>query len=132
MDLIISAGALGLVLLIAFGVLSLVRQVQMRTRDRVAELEQLDGLALGPRERLIVMKWRGEILLLGVTANAINLVHRQPAGTDDASRPRPFVPSADAVQRWAGILARPFDPHFGRTGRRPQKSSDGVRQAKPR
>ena len=41
------------------------------------DLRFVRALPLGPRERLVVVEWRGETLLLGVTAGAVSVLSRE-------------------------------------------------------
>jgi flagellar biosynthetic protein FliO len=106
MDFVITIGALCLVLLIAFGVLTLMRRIQGKTGISPAQLKQLDAFALGARERLIVMQWRGDVLLLGVTASSISLLHRETATADDQDGGDPRAGSIDVTRGLAGLLAK--------------------------
>lgn len=42
------------------------------------DLRFVRALPVGPRERLVVVEWRGETLLLGVTAGAVSVLSREP------------------------------------------------------
>lgn len=71
--------ALVLVSLLAWAAIALMKRFQLQgPRGSAAEdLRFLRALPLGPRERLVVVEWRGETLLLGVTAGGISLVDRR-------------------------------------------------------
>lgn len=61
----------------------------------------LRSVGLGPRERLVTVRYRGREFLLGVTAGAITVVdshavHAVQAGSVDEPSPPPQDPSADS------------------------------------
>lgn len=61
-------------------------------------LRSVTSLALGPRERVVIVEVSGEWLVLGVTANGISTLHRMPAGT---------VPKQEEMpQRFAAMFAK--------------------------
>lgn len=73
------------VLALAWVVLRLIKRMQLnqaRNREHNAERpEVLESVALGPRERLVTVSYRGKTLLLGVTATSIHrldLPHDEP------------------------------------------------------
>jgi flagellar protein FliO/FliZ len=70
--------ALAFVLVLAWAVLRLLRRWQDRApaADADGQLRFVRALALGPRERAVLIETRGERLLLGVTAGGISLLAR--------------------------------------------------------
>lgn len=74
--------ALAFVSALAWGAIWLMRRFQAQgpgaAAGVAAELRFLRALPLGPRERLVVVEWRGRTLLLGVTAGGIRLLDRVP------------------------------------------------------
>lgn len=80
-------GALLFVSVLAWAAIWLMRRFQVQGPGASAaagELRFVRALPLGPRERLVEVEWRGEILLLGVTAGGVSLVRR---GTDATPEP---------------------------------------------
>lgn len=72
--------ALALVLALAYGALRVMRRMQLGTGGAgpAAELRFLRALPVGPRERLVMVAYRGEVLLVGVSAGGINLLRGDP------------------------------------------------------
>ncbi len=73
--------ALAAVSLLAWGAIWLLRRLQAQGTilgggGPPEDLRFIRALPLGPRERLVVVEWRGETLLLGVTAGGVSLVSR--------------------------------------------------------
>lgn len=75
--------ALGLVSLLAWAAIALMKRFQLQGPPGASaeDLRFLRALPLGPRERLVVVEWRGETLLLGVTAGGISLIERRASPT---------------------------------------------------
>ena len=73
--------ALAIVLTLAWLILRAIRAIHPgRFRDH--RLKLLLSLPVGARERLIVVRYRGQDFLLGITGASIDLLDKQPA-TDD-------------------------------------------------
>ncbi len=74
--------ALAAVLALAWLAIWLMKRFQLASFARGAgaasDLRFVRALPLGPRERLVVVEWRGETLLLGVTAGSVSVVDRRP------------------------------------------------------
>ncbi len=72
--------ATAFVLALAWGVLALVRRSRLADRlggtDKAAELMFVRAMPVGQRERLVVVRYQGAQLLLGVTAGGISLLQR--------------------------------------------------------
>lgn len=72
--------ALAVVSLAAWGAIWLMRRLQVQGSvlggAAPEDLRFVRALPVGPRERLVVVEWRGETLLVGVTAGGISLVCR--------------------------------------------------------
>ncbi len=71
--------ALAAVSLLAWGAIWVMKRLRTRAAGAPGAADDLRfvrALPLGPRERLVVVEWRGETLLLGVTAGGIALVSR--------------------------------------------------------
>lgn len=83
--------ALVVVSLLAWGAIYLMKRFQLQGPGGPSpdDLRFLRALPLGPRERLVVVEWRGETLLLGVTAGGISVVSR--AAGLDAPHPTPEI-----------------------------------------
>jgi flagellar protein FliO/FliZ len=72
--------ATAFVLALAYGVLYLIRRSRLTDRlsgaDKAGELTFLRAMPVGQRERLVVVRYQGAQLLLGVTGGAISLLQR--------------------------------------------------------
>lgn len=60
------------------------RQGALRLFGQTAALNVESRLSLGPRKQLLVVKYRGRRLLLGVTEQQINLLQADPPEEDEA------------------------------------------------
>lgn len=60
------------------------RQGALRLFGQTAALNVESRLSLGPRKQLLVVKYRGRRLLLGVTEHQINLLQADPLEEDEA------------------------------------------------
>jgi len=80
--------ALAFVLALAWFSIRLLRRLQLgRAPPQQGEaLRFVRALPVGPRERVVVVQYRGEEWVLGVTAGGISLLGRAPA--TDAQVPR--------------------------------------------
>ncbi len=86
--------ALAAVCVLAYVSLRLLRRFQVGAEGAPSKtmLRFVRALPLGPRERLVVVEWRGETLLLGVTASAVTVLDRgdlpafDPPGPDAPGR----------------------------------------------
>jgi flagellar biogenesis protein FliO len=83
-----TAAALLLVLPLAWGVLRLLARTSTGRSTGGTPLQLRQVLALGARERLVLVRSQGETLLLGVTANGITVLQRTK-DTDGADNPPP-------------------------------------------
>ena len=70
---------MGVVVLVLGGVLWLVRRRFGPTGPSKIDCSMVGALAVGPRERLVVVRIEGKRLLLGVTGSAIGLLCELPA-----------------------------------------------------
>ncbi|HYL31663.1 MAG TPA: flagellar biosynthetic protein FliO [Stellaceae bacterium] len=101
---------MGVVVLILGGLLWLVRRRFGPTGTAKIDCSVMGALALGPRERLVMVRVEGKRLLLGVTNNAVGLLCELPesTATPSAAAPAGFGAAlAQAFDRWRG--ARPLD-----------------------
>ncbi|MGB3723662.1 MAG: flagellar biosynthetic protein FliO [Pacificimonas sp.] len=87
--------ATAFVLAIAYVFLRVLRRYQVKgalgAGGAAEPVEFVRSLAVGQRERVTVVRFRGELLMLGVTAGGISLLARYE---DDADR-HPDIPEAD-------------------------------------
>jgi flagellar protein FliO/FliZ len=75
--------------------LSLLKRVQQgrgivgngKTRLSAADLRFVRALPLGTKERVVVVHYRGDELLLGITAGGISLLARSAVPADEAAVP---------------------------------------------
>lgn len=76
--------ALAAVSALAFAAIWLMRRLQAQGAilggAPPEDLRFIRALPLGPRERLVVVEWRGETLLVGVTPGGMSLVSRAVGG----------------------------------------------------
>lgn len=79
-----TALALAAVLLLAWVALRLLKRLHERTPAGGAgpPLQVLRTLGVGPRERLLVVRWRERQLLLGVTATTISMLASAEIGSE--------------------------------------------------
>jgi flagellar protein FliO/FliZ len=98
------AAALALVVLVIFAIAWLLRRLQGGGAAGVGQMKLVAGLALGPRERVLLVEVGGTQLLLGVTPTQITRLHEfpepvvkaTPAGGDFALRLRQALGRGDA------------------------------------
>ena len=86
--------ALALVLGLAWASLKLLKRlnVNLGTAPGAPGLKFLRALPVGPRERVVVVAYEGDILLLGVSAGQVTLLDRRPeakAGPEAEPRDNP-------------------------------------------
>lgn len=84
--------ALAIVLALAYGSLRLLRQWQdrglgARAGEPERQLRFVRALAVGPRERLMLVEAEGELMLVGVSAGSVNLLKTWGPGS---AAPRPL------------------------------------------
>jgi flagellar protein FliO/FliZ len=89
--------ALAIVLGLAYVCLRFLRQWQERgigTRDGEPqrELRFVRALAVGQRERLMLVEAEGELMLIGVSAGSVTLLRNWGAGGDAAAAQRDVAP----------------------------------------
>lgn len=88
--------SLVLVLVLLFGTLMLMKRFSHGMPGRLSPLKMVGGLALGTRERVVVVELEERWLVLGVTAQSIQLLTELP-------RPEGVPPqheSAPPFQQW--------------------------------
>jgi flagellar protein FliO/FliZ len=68
------------------------------------ELHFLRALPVGPRERLVLVRWRGRTLLLGVTAGGISVLDQDSAEASDGD----LVAGLEPATLTRTLLARVF------------------------
>lgn len=66
------------------------------------------ALPVGPRERLVVVEWRGQALLLGVTAGAISVLDKGEAEAADVAALVAALPAASLSEQVRARLAQVF------------------------
>ncbi len=79
------------------------RRLNPGLRPGVALLKPLSQLQIGPKEKIAVVQFQGELLVLGVTAHQISLLTKGPAGDKDFESPLPQTQSA-MVASWMSKL----------------------------
>jgi flagellar biosynthetic protein FliO len=83
LDLATVGVALAIVLALAFFSLKLLKRAQAGKPGAGDEIRYVRALPVGPRERLTVVEYRDEVLLLGVTAGQITIIDRRPRPADE-------------------------------------------------
>ena len=83
-------GALLLVVIAIFALAALAQRVKRLQQGRGRILHVVDGIALGTRDRLVLVEVGGERLLLGITPGRIERLHVLPAGAATGGR-APFA-----------------------------------------
>lgn len=89
LDLLTVAVALAIVLALAFFSLKLLKRAQTGRPGANDEIRYIRALPVGPRERLTLVEYRDEILLLGVTAGQITVIDRRPRPADETAEAEP-------------------------------------------
>jgi flagellar biosynthetic protein FliO len=86
MELVSGVLALAIVLGLAWASLRLLKRfnVGLGVPPGAPGLRFLRALPLGPRERLVVVAYEGEVLLLGVSAGQVTLLDRRPEASGEA------------------------------------------------
>jgi len=101
---------LAIVLAALFGVLFLLRRLQVGKNNLVAGLRVIGATSVGPRERVVLLSVADKVLVLGVTSERINALHTlnredlptdavatsTPAAGDFAARLRQFMEKSRA------------------------------------
>ncbi|MGE3771439.1 MAG: flagellar biosynthetic protein FliO [Gammaproteobacteria bacterium] len=93
-------GALVLILGLIFGLAVAAQRLRLGRGASGRHLRIVDALALGTRERLLLVDVAGERVLLGVAAGRIERLHVLPPGaalTDPAPAPAPAFPGVLAA-----------------------------------
>jgi flagellar protein FliO/FliZ len=74
--------ATAFVLLLAWGGLYALRRSRIleggKPNDKSLDLRFMRAMPIGPKERLVIVRYRDETLLLGVTAGNINVLRHHP------------------------------------------------------
>lgn len=103
LELVTLLVAMAFVLGLAFFSIRLLKKVQSGTPNG-DEIRFVRALPMGPRERITLVIWRDEVLLLGVTAGGISLLDRRPRTpeeiAEDAAR------AAEAAAQTAAMSTR--------------------------
>jgi flagellar biogenesis protein FliO len=76
-----TALALAFVLALAWGALKGLQRLQRRAEGAAPgqQLQVLSSVAVGPRERVVALRWQGRTLLVGVAAGGVTLLDAGPA-----------------------------------------------------
>jgi flagellar biogenesis protein FliO len=86
LELLKTAACLAVVLGLAYAVLRVLKRIQV-PEAAPEELRFVKALPVGPRERIVVVAWRGQALLVGVTAGAIHILDRGAIPASNANAP---------------------------------------------
>ncbi len=104
-DLLGTGLALVVVLTLAYVSIWILRRLQT-AQTGSEELRFLRAVPVGARERIVMVAWRGEVLLLGVTPGAVTLLDRAPgpaepeASTLDRVGPMSMQRDVDRLRGW--------------------------------
>lgn len=91
-------GALGVVLLVIFGVASIAKRTGLTAINRSKKLVLRETLTVGSKERLVVVDFAGESLLIGVASGKVSLVKSVPLlGFDSSELPAPHLGAKTAM-----------------------------------
>lgn len=91
-------GALGVVLLIIFAVANIAKRTGFTTINRGKKMVLRETLSVGAKERLVVVDFAGESLLIGVASGKVNLVKSVPLlGFDSSELPAPHLGAKTAM-----------------------------------
>lgn len=108
-ELLLTAAALAAVLALAW---VLLRALRGRLRASAGPGTAADepprfvrAVPVGPRERVVVMDYRGERFLLGVTAGGIQVLDRHAAIGSTPSSESPQLPGPPPASQTAGQIA---------------------------
>lgn len=90
--------ALAVVLALAWFSLKMLRQWQdrgmgVRGTEPDRQLRFVRALAIGQRERLILVEAEGELMLIGVSAGSVNLLRNWGASAPEPTAPDPVNPA---------------------------------------
>ena len=96
--------ALALVVAVILAVGFVLRRVNPGLKNSVTLLRPVAYLSLGPKERLAVIQFQGELLVLGVTANQISLLTKSAASNLDPQRDGQPPSSEALVAKWLGRI----------------------------
>lgn len=98
LDLLTVAVALAIVLALAFFSLKLLKRAQTGRPGASDEIRYIRALPVGPRERLTLVEYGDEVLLLGVTAGQITVIDRRPRPAEEiADAPPPTAWTAPSA-----------------------------------
>lgn len=100
-------GLFGLLVVFAllYGFFVLLRRYGPATQGAQGALKVVGGVMLGPRERLVMVEIEDTWVVLGVTANQVNLVHSLAKPADAETRAAP--PPAPFAGKLAAMLRQP-------------------------
>lgn len=110
-EVLTTALAVAFVCALALVSLKIVRRLQTTERGATIgeRLRFVRALPVGPRERVVVVEWRGKAMLLGVSAGAVSVLGVDEALVDGGApgpvAPSEPVPTPPALQ---ALLARVF------------------------
>ncbi|MCL2655964.1 MAG: flagellar biosynthetic protein FliO [Betaproteobacteria bacterium] len=94
---------LAIVLAALFCVLHLIKRLQTRSGANQANLKLVGAIAVGPRERVVLLEVGERVLILGVTPSSINTLARMPAA-DVPRNTAPSDPTPDFAARLSNVL----------------------------
>jgi flagellar protein FliO/FliZ len=92
--------ALGLVLLVIVGLGWVLRRLGPGTSANGLPLRSLAQFSVGPKERIVALEFQDEVLLLGVTAQQINLLTKVPRSSVAATPLPSSYAATDLMARW--------------------------------
>jgi flagellar protein FliO/FliZ len=82
------------------------RRLRVMPRGRGGALRLVDEIALGAKERAVILEVDGARLVLGVGEGGVTLLHRGDAAASPAAAATDPAPSAPVPQRFADLLAK--------------------------
>lgn len=107
--------ALALVVALILAVGFVLRRLNPVMKNAATLLRPVAHLSVGPKERITVVQFQGELLVIGVTANQISLLTKSTAANLDSLQDGQPPTSEALVAKWLGRI----------------KGNSGVTRAKP-
>lgn len=102
----------GVVLAMLFGCLWVLKRISSPQGTTSGMLRVISGVAVGPRERVVIVEVDGQWLVLGVAPGQVSKLHEMPKGSTPISGGLP-----PAGQDFAAWLKRTIDRRAGANGK---------------
>lgn len=96
--------ALALVVAVILAVGFVLRRLNPVMKNATTLLRPVAHLSVGPKERITVLQFQGELLVIGVTANQISLLTKSAAANLDLPQDGQPPSSEALVAKWLGRI----------------------------